>query len=431
MWGVFEREAANNRIEERDMAENVDESVVVSGSRAFGTRYQLLSDTTKDFSLVCGGPLYKLLLRIGLVKAPLDGIGRRAVVITLIAWTPLLLLAALSGSLTSGVLVPFLYDIDTQVRLLVFLPLLVTAEVAFNKEIRILVPQFVEQQIITPASLPEFEGCVKSAARLKNSAVAEAGLLALVTIVGALMWRGLLGTHTGTWHNAASGAQHTLSPAGYWYVFVSLPIVEFICLRWYFRLFIWARLLWQVSRMNMNLVASHPDRHCGLGFLEHIVKGVAPFIVAHSILVAGFVANGILHDGVNLAHFGMEIAVMAVFLVLLAVGPLFVFTPKLIDRSKTASYSYGSLASEYVNEFDRKWILGQHPDSEPLIGTADIQSLADLANSFNIVQKVVPVPFGKETIFYLVSLIAVPLLPLLLTMFSVRELAEGLVKVLF
>ena len=379
----------------------------------------------------CGGPLYHFLSRIGLIKSPLGRIGRRMLVIALITWAPLVVLAALSGCLMSGVRIPFLYDIDTQIRLLVFLPLLVSAESAFNKEIRILVPQFVEQQIIMPAQLPEFESCVESAARLKNSAAAETGLLALVVLVGIVMWRGLLGVHTGTWYTAASGVNLSLSPAGYWYVFVSLPIVEFICLRWYFRLFIWARLLWQVSRTDLNLVASHPDRHCGLGFLEHIVKGVAPFIVAHSILVSGFVANGILHEGMKLPHFGMQIGAMAVFLLLLAIGPLFVFTPKLIERSKTASYAYGSLASEYVNEFDKKWILGLHPDSERLIGTADIQSLADLANSFNVIQHIVPVPFGKETVLYLISLIAIPLLPLLFTMFSIRELAEGLLKVLF
>ena len=425
------KENASDRIEVRDMDGRDDEPVTVSGSRAYGARYELLSDSTKDFSLVCGGPLYKFFLRIGLVKPPLHRSGWRMVVITLIAWAPLLLLAILSGCLVSGVRVPFLYDIDTQVRLLVVLPVLIAAEVAFYQEIRILVPQFVEQQIITPVMLPKFEAFVQSAARLKDSAAAESGLLALVIIVGTVMWRGLLGVHTGIWYSSVSGANHTLSPAGYWYVFVSLPIVEFICLRWYLRVFLWARLLWQISRMDLNLVASHPDRHCGLGFLEQIVKGVAPFIVAHSILVFGFVAEGVLHDGMKLPHYRMEIAGMAVFLFLLALGPLFVFTPKLIDRGKTASLSYGSLASDYVNKFERKWILGQHPDDEPLIGTADIQSLADLSNSFGIVQHIVPVPFGKETMFYLVSLIALPLLPLLLTMFSVQELVERLLKVLF
>jgi len=170
-----------------------DEPVIASDSRAYGTRCELLSGSTKDFSLVCGGPLYKFFLRIGLVKPPLHRIGWRMVVITLIAWAPLLLLATLSGCLVSGVRVPFLYDVDTQIRLLIVLPLLIGAEIAFNRETRILVPQFLEQRIITPAVLPKFESCVEAAAKLKNSPAAEAVLLALVVIVGAIMWRGLLG----------------------------------------------------------------------------------------------------------------------------------------------------------------------------------------------------------------------------------------------
>jgi len=407
-------------------------AIVASASSANGEpRSEMLSDMTKNFSLVSGGPFYQFLVRIGLVKEPLERVVWRAVIITLVAWLPLLLLAMLDGRIVSGVRVPFLYDIETQVRFLLCLPLLISAEVATYREMRILVPQFVEQQIITPTMFPKFESCVRSAMRLRNSPLVESGFLVFIIFLGTFLWRALLSAHTSTWYLGVSGTSHTLSTAGYWYVFVSLPIVEFICLRWYFRLFIWARFLWQISRMDLNLIPSHPDRRCGLGFLGQIVFGVAPFILAHSILLSGFVANSILHEGAKLPQYGIEIAVMAVFLFLLALGPLFVFTPGLIQQSKAAVYSYGSLAGEYVNEFQKKWIRGQHPAGEQLIGTPDLQSLADLANSFSIVQHIVPVPFTKESLFYLVGLIALPLVPLLFTVFSAREMAERLLKVLF
>ena len=38
--------------------------------------------------------------------------------------------------------------------------------------------------------------------------------------------------------------------AGAWFSYVCLPVFQFLLLRWYFRLFIWARLLWQVSRIG-------------------------------------------------------------------------------------------------------------------------------------------------------------------------------------
>jgi hypothetical protein len=106
-----------------------------------------------------------------------------------------------------------------------------------------------------------------------------------------------------------------------------------------------------------------------------------------------------------------------------------VFTPRLIQERKSAIYSYGSLASEYVNQFEKKWLHGQRSPGEPLIGTSDIQSLADLANSFSIVQHIVPFPFGREALISLVVLIALPLCPLLLTMFSIQELANSLLRI--
>jgi hypothetical protein len=89
---------------------------------------------------------------------------------------------------------------------------------------------------------------------------------------------------------------------------------------------------------------------------------------------------------------------------------------------------YGRLASDYVIGFDRKWIGGQRPPTESLVGTNDIQSLADLENSFAIVRSIIPFPFGKGSLVGLVIVIVLPLLPLGLTMFSPQELFLRLLK---
>jgi len=56
--------------------------------------------------------------------------------------------------------------------------------------------------------------------------------------------------------------------------------------------------------------------------------------------------------------------------------------------------------------------------------------LADLANSFAIVREVNLVPFGKETILHLIVMIALPLAPLTLTVFSFEELFNRLIKII-
>jgi len=393
-------------------------------------RSEMLSDTTKDFSLVLGGPLYQFLVRVGLVRPPFDRVAARIIVITLFAWVPLLLLTALGGRLTSGVKVPFLYDVEAHCRLLLTLPLLIGAEVTIHRRMRMMILQFVERQIITPSALPKFEGVIGSALRLRNSPVIELGLLALVFVAASFWLKGVLAIQSDTWYAAVTAGEKVLAPAGYWYQFVSLPIFQFIILRWYFRLFIWGRLLWQVSRLDLRLVPSHPDGCCGLGFLGGNAFAMGPFLMAHSVLLSGFIANRILYEGTRLPDYRFEIVAVALLLYIVGLGPICVFAPRLLRQRIHGLYTYGPLASEYVIGFEKKWMEGQRPNDEPLVGSGDIQSLADLANSFAVVQNIRPFPFGKAAIIAVAVFVALPLLPLSLTMFSLQELVSRLVQVL-
>jgi hypothetical protein len=393
-------------------------------------RSEMLSDEAKGFSLAMGGPIYQFFVRVGLVRPPFDRAALRIIIITLIAWAPLLLLASLGGRLTSGVKIPFLYDVETHSRFLIVVPLLIAAEVTIHRRMRMMILQFVERQIITPSVLPKFEGIIASALRLRNSPVIELGLLALVIIAGNFWMKGVLAIPSDTWYAAVTAGKKVLAPAGYWYEFVSLPIAQFIALRWYFRLFIWGRLLWQVSRLDLKLVPSHPDCCCGLGFLGGNAFTLGPFLMAHSVLLSGFMANRILYEGTRLPDYRFEILAVALLLYLLALGPVCVFAPRLLRQRLHGLYTYGPLASEYVIGFEKKWMEGQRPEGETLVGSGDIQSLADLANSFAVVQHIRPFPFGKEAIIAVAVFIVLPISPLILTMFSFQELVARLVQVL-
>jgi len=380
--------------------------------------------------LMLGGPLYQYFLRVGLVKPPLDRVGWRMITISMFAWAPLLVLAGLSGRLVGGVKIPFLYDFEVQARFLAALPLLIGAEVTISKRVRKMLRQFVDRQIITPDLLSNFERITQSAIRLRNSAAIELWLLLFVFTAGILWWRGILAIQAETWYAGATAGRTVLTPAGYWYQFASMPIIQFIALRWYFRLFIWGRLLWQVSRLDLNLVPTHPDRCCGLGFLGEIAAALGPFLMAHSVLLSGFLADRIVYQGGRLPDHAPEIVVVALWLYILALGPICVFTPRLLRRRREGLSTYGALASEYVIGFQKKWIEGRRPSDEPLVGSSDIQSLADLANSFEVVQHAQPFPFGKPAIVAVAVYVAVPILPLCLTMFSLRELVTRLVHIL-
>ncbi len=383
----------------------------------------------EDFSLFLGGPLYQLLIRVGLVRPPLNRLKWRLLFIVLVAWAPLLVLTLIDGRLLGGVEVPFLHDFETQVRLLASLPLLIAAEVTIHNRTTTMIRQFRERQIVTDVLEDRFQEIGASATRLRNSIPLEIGLAVVVLVLGRFTWQGLAALESNTWYATLSAGTRTNTPAGVWYQFVSVPISQFILLRWVVRLVIWWRFLRQVSKLDLNLVPTHPDRSCGLGFLDGIVLSMAPFLLAHSCLLSGYLANRILWEGARLPDFYPEIGAMAAYLAAITLGPLCVFTPGLLQARLKGLLQYGKLASEYVNAFDRKWIGGQRPADEPLVGTADVQSLADLANSFSVVQTIIPFPFGRSSLVGLVVVVALPLLPLALTMFSLQELVQRLVKI--
>jgi len=388
---------------------------------------------SQDFSLVLGGPLFQLLRRAHLSDDTLMLMRRRIIIISLIAWLPLFVLSALEGKMLGGsVAVPFLLDLEVHVRFLLAIPLLIVAELVVHQRMRPLVKQFLERNLIPESAMTRFDAAIASAFRLRNSVLAEVLLIALVYGVGVLIiWRQFLALGTVTWFATPSVEGSRLSLAGIWYCYVSVPIFQFLLIRWYFRLFIWARFLWHVSRIELSLVPTHPDRVGGLGFLSKTVYAFAPLAVAHGALLAGMLANRIFYLGAKLPEFKGEIAVMVIFLLCVVFGPFLVFAPQLAQAKRTGLREYGTLAERYVREFDAKWLRGGAPADEPFVGSGDIQSLADLGNSFEVVQTMRVVPVTKEAFIQLVAATVAPVVPLALTMMPLEELLKKLFGVLF
>lgn len=150
---------------------------------------------------------------------------------------------------------------------------------------------------------------------------------------GPQIWRGTLALHSDTWYATLSDSNAIYTPAGYWYAFASVPTFQFILLRWYYRIIIWTRFLFQIALLDLNLVTLHPDRCCGLGFLGNVAFGFAPLLMAHSCVVSGFIANRILYEGATLSDYRLELLGVAAILLVIVLGPLCVFLPKARCRA--------------------------------------------------------------------------------------------------
>jgi hypothetical protein len=387
----------------------------------------------QDFSLVLGGPLFQLLRRSHLSDDALELVRRRIIVISLLAWLPLLALSALEGQALGGrVAVPFLMDVEAHARFLLALPLLVVAELVVHQRMRFVVRQFLERNLIPESALPRFDAAIKSAFWLRNSMLAEVLLIALVYMVGVLLiWRHYTALSTATWYAMPTAEGLQFSLAGKWYAYVSLPLYQFLLVRWYYRIFIWIRFLWQVSRIELSLIPTHPDRVGGLGFLANTVYAFMPLAVAHGTMLAGLIANRIFYVAATLPEFKVEIAALIGFLSCLVIGPLLLFAAQLAAAKRTGNREYGALAERYVREFDTKWLRGGATADERLLGSGDLQSLADLANSFEVVRTMRIAPITRDASLRLVAAIVAPIVPLALTMMPLEELLKRLLGIVF
>jgi hypothetical protein len=89
-------------------------------------------------------------------------------------------LSLVEGHLWGGTKVSFLRDVETQVRFLLSLPVLILAEVAVHRRLGPVIKRFIERRIVGPEKLPKFYAMVDSAIRMRNSVIAEIVPLVLV-----------------------------------------------------------------------------------------------------------------------------------------------------------------------------------------------------------------------------------------------------------
>jgi hypothetical protein len=332
--------------------------------------------------------------------------------------------------LLGGIKLSFVRDIETHVRFLVSLPLLILTEMLVRQRIRDVARNFVERKVVTSAELPRFYAVLNSAARVHNSLVTEIVLLVFVFTGGMLVWRHQIAPDLSSWYASSQAGHVHLTMAGYWLAFVSVPVFQFILLRWYLQFLIYFWFLFRVSRLKLYLPALHPDRPAGLAFVAESTVAFAPLLFAQSAVFAAQIASRILYKGESLLASELTIVGLVIFPVAAVLAPLLSFTVPLICAKHRGLEKYGAFASSYVMDFSEKWLEGR-PNDEAALASGDIQSLADLGNSFAVARAMRPVPIGVDDIVLLLVVTIVPFVPLLLTIMPLDKLVEQAIKLVF
>jgi hypothetical protein len=302
-----------------------------------------------------GGPPFWLQKWLHLITPGDPKIARRAIVVVLFGWVPLLVLAVVQGlAWHGGTEGSFLLDFAVHARSLVAAPLFIIAESFCIPRLGAIARHFLEAGLVAGPDRVRFDNAVSSSSRLLDSRSAE-----LMVIIGAFgLVAALMLSYPQqefmAWQRPVSG--QTLSLAGWWHVVVSVPWLLILVFGWLWRILVWGRFLWLMSRLDLQLIAAHPDLAGGLKFVGTSIRVYAPLGLALATVVAGGVANRVVHEGASLLEFGFLVAGLVVFVLFLFAGPLLVFLRNLRHLKLNGVFEYGRLATDVGREFERKWL---------------------------------------------------------------------------
>jgi hypothetical protein len=397
------------------------------------------SAVVDNFSLVRGGSLYSLQQRLKLAPGDRQRAWKRILIAVSITWLPLFLLSLSNGVLWSNrVQVPFLLDFATNIRLLVTLPLLIYAQLVVDRRTNQAVRHFVDSGLVTDDMLPSYDAVINRTVRLRDSRTAKVTLVILafgpsmfmsngaIHAIGASTWQGAL-TQSGN-------AGH--STAGFYNLIISFPIYRLLLFRWLWLIFVWAVFLRKATRLPLHCTPCHPDGAGGLGFIGHAQIFFAPIGLAASAMAAGGFGNLIAYGGRSIDSLKYEIIGFCILAFVVIATPLLVVTPTLFHVRERGLLSYHKLGVEYTRAFDRKWIDDKsealnEAGREPLLGTADLQSLADLNNSVSVVLGMKLVLLDREVLLGLGIPLVLPMLVLLAVATPVDKVIGAVSRLLF
>ena len=352
----------------------------------------------------------------------------RAAVTVAVSWLPLAVLSALRGGASFR---SFLTDYATQSRFLIIIPVLILAERPLVERISSVADHF-ETFLVPDTQLSEFQKHRTSGEKLRDSKLAKL-LIALFTYASAV-WLGQYLSPNGvefmSWFKGGGGFRF-FSPAGTWAIFISYPVLAYLTLLWLWRRLLWVRFLRSTTRLDLQLIAAHPDHLGGLGFIEAALRGQLPFCFCLGVGLAGAVANRIFNDGQKLVAFRHSPLILIGAVLLVCVAPYFLFTATLMRMRRRGMLRYGALARGVGEQFEKKWLHRSDSLAEDVLSVPDFSATTDLYSVVDNINRIRVIPVGAVDLYALIGVALIPAIPVVIASIPFDTVIRDSLKVLF
>jgi hypothetical protein len=361
------------------------------------------SATITPFSLFDEDWVNRWFAWLGLRSRHAADIAGRCLFVAGVTWLPMAVLALIQHLYSRTIDARnFFADYAAYAQFLIALPLFVVGERIVSRSTREAAETFVDSGVLEPADLPLADAAHREVARLARSRAAEWSCVVLAYALAAatiLPERWAPAMHT--WHMGAGDAGIRtilgLTLPGAWALVVALPLLNYWWIRIGWKVIVWTRYLYRISRPRLVLVASHPDQTGGIGFVSDVQATFALIIFAYGLSnVAAVIAYKVAIEKAPLTlppvwgpALGFIIGAPALF-----TAPLLMFTKQLFRTKHRALAVYREQILRRSLAFESSWLGADTSDAASATVLGNMNHLTTL---FGRIERMRIVPFDLKS----------------------------------
>jgi hypothetical protein len=387
-----------------------------------------VNSTTKppdlELSLVRGGPFYRVQEATRLIHSNQWNHLRRVTFAIAVGWIPLILITVASNPKALGSL---LRDYRVYSRLLIAVPVLLLGQALLESRFRMVIHKIADAELLDAEDWVRLNHMIDVLKRLRDSWLPEVAIILLVIVHTLMSFKSSVDATPWLAYNSTSDLHLTI--AGWYAVLVSATLFQFLLGVGIWQWLLWAMFALRLSRLNLKLFPTHPDRHGGLGFLGLTAVAFAPVSFSVATVIGATWRDQLLHHVTNIVAFKLPAIVLLGMVATIALGPLVFFVPRLALLRFHGLVEYGTLGQIHSAAFHTKW-FEQRADQSDLLTAHEISTLAAFSKSYEHVERLIPFPADRMDFVALALSLAVPMLPVILAVFPLIVVVKGLLKAL-
>jgi hypothetical protein len=378
-----------------------------------------------ELSLVRGGPFYRAQEATRLVHSNQWNHLRRVTFAIAVGWMPLILITAVSNPKALGSL---LRDYRVSSRLLIAVPVLLLGQALLESRFRMVIRKIADTELLGAEDRARMNHMIDVLRRLRDSWIPEVVIIFLVVVHTLISFKSSVDATP--WLAYRSGSDLHLTAAGLYAVLISATLFQFLLGVGIWQWLLWAMFAMRLSRLNLKLFPTHPDRHGGLGFLGLTAAAFAPVSFSVATVIGATWRDQLLHHDINIMALKSPALVLLGIIATIALGPLLFFVPRLALLRFHGLVEYGTLGQIHSAAFHSKWFEQRADHETELLTAHEISTLAAFSKNYEHVDHLVPFPADRMDFLALALSLALPMLPVVLAVFPLIVVMKGLLKAL-